>query len=444
MRNFSLTLLAFAALGPGAFGHFAREQDPSLPQPKRPNILLLLADDQGWNGTSLEMDPSIEHSANELVHTPALDRLAAEGRRYSRAYASAPTCAPSRAALQTGRTPSNVQWERGGRTFDGEQTTVGDVLRSAGYRTAHFGKWHISGGGPGDNGYLESDGDLGNEAASQFPPPNPVDIFGMTDRASEFITESAEANEPFFVQLSWLALHSPNNARPETIAAVSKRIGRSNGRNSKRVTERIALAEDLDEGVGRLLALLDELELAEDTLVIYTSDNGGSTQGQRVLRGGKGGLWEGGIRVPFVVRGPEVKPGSLDATPIVLHDLFPTFAQLAGASAACPKDLEGASLAEDFRGSSEDLKRPGGGLLFHLSTADEGSPSAAMIQGSLKLVRLEGGEADQLHDLTADPGETRNVARDHPEQLESMRADLDAYLDSLPEAADQRGPRRKR
>lgn len=406
--------------------------------PDRPNILLLLADDQGWNGTSLEMDPGVEHSSSALIRTPSLDRLAAEGRRYSRAYSSAPTCAPSRASLQTGRTPSNVQWERSGRTFDGEQTTVGEVLGESGYRTAHFGKWHISGGGPEENGYLASDGDVGNEAASQFVDPNPVDIFGMAERAGEFIAESAAEGEPFFVQLSWLALHSPGNARPETIAEVRERVGRANSRT----IERLALAEDLDEGVGQLLDLLDELELAEDTLVIYTSDNGGSVQGERVLRGGKGSLWEGGIRVPFVVRGPGIEAGSLDPTPIVLHDLFPTFAELAGANDACPSDLEGVSLAEDFSGSRADLERPAGGLFFHLATAEAGDPEAAMIRGDLKLI-LRAEQDPWLVDLVADPAERRNVAGDHPKALESMGAALDAYLAALPEAAD-RSPRRSR
>ncbi|MHC4377289.1 MAG: sulfatase-like hydrolase/transferase [Planctomycetota bacterium] len=404
--------------------------------PQRPNILLLLADDQGWNGTSLEMDPGIEHSRSDLIRTPSLDRLATEGRRYSRAYSSAPTCAPSRAALQTGRTPSNVQWERSGRTFDGEQVTVGDVLREAGYRTAHFGKWHISGGGPGENGYLASDGDVGNEAASQFTAPNPVDIFGMAERASEFITQSAAADEPFFVQLSWLALHSPGNARPETIAEVRQRVGR----NSERTIERLALAEDLDEGVGQLLDLLDELELSENTLVIYTSDNGGSVQGERVLRGGKGSLWEGGIRVPFVVRGPGVEAGSLDATPIALHDLFPTFADLAGAGERCPEDLEGTSLAADFCGAAAELERSAGGLLFHLDSTEEGAPEAAIIRDGMKLIR-RAGQDPWLVDLEADPGESRNVADEHAEEMESLSAALDAYLEALPESSSAGSPR---
>ena len=258
----------------------------------------------------------------------------------------------------------------------------------------------------------------------------------MAERAGEFIAESAAQGEPFFVQLSWLALHSPGNARPETIAAVRERIGRSNARS----IERLALAEDLDEGVGRLLDLLDKLELSDNTLVIYTSDNGGSVQGERVLRGGKGSLWEGGIRVPFVVRGPGVEAGSVDGTPIVLHDLFPTFAELAGVGEACPQDLEGVSLVEDLRGAPGDLERTSGGLFFHLPTAEEGDPRAAIIRGGLKLIQRDDEDA-WLVDLDADPSEQHNAAGDHPEALESMGAALDAYLESLPEEV---GPRRAR
>ena len=423
--------------------------DP-LPAPpvERPNILLLLADDQGWNGTSVPMDPAWELSGAADMHTPALERLAQEGRRYTRAYASAPVCSPSRAALQTGITPGTLGWttsERGrGRarpSLAGELLSLGEVLQQSGYATAHFGKWHIEGGGPGAHGYEVHDGNLGNEEAARHPAPNPCDIFGMAERASQFMRDSVEQERPFFAQLSWLALHAPDNARPETLESVRERWSG----NARRLS-RVALAEDLDAGVGRLLDVLDELGVAEDTLVIYTSDNGGAVPGERALRGGKSTLWEGGLRVPFLVRGPGVRPGSTDATPIALHDLYPTFAALAGASESVPATVQGGSLVADFAGSAERIQRGREGLYFHASSDGGGGPSAALIDERWKLVLFEDAQACALHDLLTDPGESRDLAGEEVERSAQLRARLEAYLAQNGSVAGsaEGSPRRRR
>jgi len=163
----------------------------------RPNIVLMLADDQGWNGLSVEMAPGVPGSRGEIFHTPNLENLAAQGMRFSCAYAPAPVCSPTRISLQTGRSPAALHWtkaappERGHMLLEptlikaiaADETTIGEVLRKAGYATAHYGKWHIAGGGPAQHGYDEHDGDTGNENAYQFTDPNPVDIFGMAKRA---------------------------------------------------------------------------------------------------------------------------------------------------------------------------------------------------------------------------------------------------------------------
>ncbi|MFO1021773.1 MAG: sulfatase-like hydrolase/transferase [Planctomycetales bacterium] len=191
----------------------------------RPNIVFMLSDDQGWNGLSVAMHPSISGSRGDIYHTPNLEKLASQGMRFTAAYAPAPVCSPTRACLQTGRTPAFLHWTKAAppeaghklnepqlvKSLATSETTIAEMLKEAGYTTAHFGKWHISGGGPGNHGYDEHDGDTGNEHAYQFRDPNPVDIFGMAERAERFMEKASKKGQPFFIQLSWNALHAPEN-----------------------------------------------------------------------------------------------------------------------------------------------------------------------------------------------------------------------------------------
>ncbi|MFN9914933.1 MAG: sulfatase-like hydrolase/transferase, partial [Pirellulaceae bacterium] len=284
----------------------------------RPNIILMLSDDQGWSGLSVSMHPTIPSKGDEF-YTPNLEQLAAQGMRFTAGYAPAPVCSPTRISLQTGKSPAQLHWTKAApavpgqrmiepvliKNLPGSEVTIGEQLKKAGYATAHYGKWHIAGGGPGEHGYDEHDGDTGNENAYKFVDPNPVDIFGMADRAAAFMEKSASAGKPFFIQLSWNALHASENALKATLAKYEKKMG---GENSKRVTT-AAITEDLDTGVGRVMKALDHLNLADTTFVVYLGDNG-SGGGRKSLSGGKGDLWEGGIRVPFIVRGPGVKPNT--------------------------------------------------------------------------------------------------------------------------------------
>ncbi|NBW97186.1 MAG: sulfatase, partial [Planctomycetia bacterium] len=250
----------------------------------RPNIVLMLADDQGWNGLSVEMAPGAAASRGDSFHTPNLEIFARQGKRFSCAYAPAPVCSPTRISIQTGRSPATLHWtkaappERGRmlieptniKAISADDVTIGEVLRKAGYATAHYGKWHIAGGGPGRHGYDEHDGETGNENAYRFVDPNPVDIFGMAERAEAFMARNKAAGRPFFIQLSWNALHAAENALTATLAKYREKFGDADDR---RVTT-AAITEDLDTGVGRVLLAIDRLGLAGDTYVIYTSDNG--------------------------------------------------------------------------------------------------------------------------------------------------------------------------
>jgi arylsulfatase A-like enzyme len=408
---------------------------------ERPNIVLMLADDQGWSGTSVAMHPDVAASKSEIFHTPNLEHLAVQGVRFSAAYAPAPACSPTRISIQTGKSPALLHWTKAAPPEEGrklteprlikniasEEVTIGELLRKAGYATAHYGKWHIGGGGPESNGYDESDGDTGNEQAFKFTDPNPVDIFGMAERAGKFMEKSKQAGKPFYIQFSWNALHAYGNAMRVTKA----KYEHLKGGDSKQV-EVAPITEDLDTGVGRVLESIDRLGLADTTYVIYTSDNG-SGGGKRGggLNGGKGGVWEGGVRVPFIARGPGIKPNSWCHVPIVGYDFLPTFCEWAGLPAkSLPAGIEGAGiaglLANDGR---HKVIRSREELAFHFPHyQSEDGPQSAIRVGDLKLIRFYEDNHDALFDLAKDLGERRDVAKERPAETANLRMRLDAYL----------------
>jgi cytochrome c2 len=255
-----------------------------------PNFLFLLSDDQAWNGLFCEMHPDIAGSKSRFIETPNIARLAREGMRFSAAYSPASVCAPTRISLQTGKSPAQCQWTKASgsvteadgfqlippqnrRSIEPDETTIGELLQSVGYTTAHFGKWHITGGGPESHGYDESDGDTGNQDAAVHLPPNSVDIFGMGERAMALMEKSTQDDQPFFIQMSCHALHYPQNAPPELVKKYAQLIP---GGNEKEIG-RAAMSEALDQGVGLLLEKIAALGIADNTYVIYMSDNGAST-----------------------------------------------------------------------------------------------------------------------------------------------------------------------
>ena len=438
-----LTLsLVSAALAGVSRPSLGADRDP------RPNIVFMLADDQGWNGLSVRMAPDVPGSRSELIQTPNLERLAAQGMRFSNAYAPAPVCSPTRISIQTGKSPAQLHWTKAAPPEEGHklreprliksisdsETTIGELLRKAGYATAHYGKWHIGGGGPGKHGYDEHDGDTGNEEAFQFTDPNPVDIFGMAARAEAFMQKNAAAGKPFYIQLSWNALHAPGNALKATTTKYEKLAGGGNDRGKRAATA--AITEDLDTGVGRVMAAIDRLGLAKNTYVIYMSDNGAGGGGKRGggLSGGKGSVSEGGIRVPLIIRGPGVAANSWCHAPVVGYDLLPTFCELAGVPAASiPKAVEGGSitslLAREGRG---EVRRPREELVFHFPHYQSGDgPQSAIRLGNLKLMRFYEDDRVALFDLSKDIGERDDLAQRMPAEAQRLRERLKRYLDAV-------------
>jgi arylsulfatase A-like enzyme len=418
------------------FGFAALLVNSALAAAERPNILFMLSDDQAWSGLSCRMHPDMPDSKSSFVQTPNIARLAEQGMRFSAAYAPAPVCSPTRISLQTGRNPAALGWtkaappEQGHRLIEGanrksirdDEITIGQMLKSAGYATAHYGKWHLSGGGPAAHGYDESDGDTGNQDAAPHLPPNPVDIFGMGSRAVNFMKRSQAARKPFFIQMSYNALHYPENATPSLLEKYQKL---ASGGNDKEVG-RAAIAEDLDRGVGELLEKLDAMGLSKTTLVIYMSDNGGSNR--RTLNGGKGDVWEGGIRVPLIIRGPGIAPNSWCHQRVVGYDFFPTFCRWADVKAPLPTQLEGGDITHLLSGSSGPVTRPRESLVFHFPHYQGDSPHSAILSGHMKLIHFYETGENHLFDLQADIGETRNLAAAKPELASTLAKQLADYL----------------
>jgi len=428
----------------------------------RPNIILMMADDQGWNGTSVAMHPDLPGSKGEIYHTPNLERLAAQGMRFSAGYSPAPVCSPTRISIQTGKSPAQLHWTKAApaepghklteprliKQISSSEKTLGELLQSVGYATAHYGKWHISGGGPEQHGYDQSDGDTGNENAFQYQDPNPVDIFGMADKAEKFMAQAQKDGKPFYIQLSWNALHASENALKATMAKYEQKLGASAGKRAAVA----AITEDLDTGVGKVMESIDRLGLTDSTWVFYISDNGAGGGGGRgaSLRGGKGGVWEGGIRVPWIVRGPGLPANSWCHTRVVGYDLLPTFCELAGVPAdAIPKQVEGGSFAALLRNQGQgEVKRPRPELVFHFPhyQASDG-PQSALLLGDMKVIRFLEDNHVELYDLAKDPGEQRDLSQsraDEAARLDRMLgqylADIDAQMPELNPDFDPSAP----
>lgn len=326
------------------------------PNSERPNILLIFADDLGWR--------DVGYNGTDFYETPVIDKLKHDGMVFHNGYAAAGNCAPSRACLLSGtytprhhvyavgstdRGPKKSQRlipipNKSGLAKDNE--TVADALKAGGYATGIFGKWHLSGpdgAKPEDQGFdVVFDSRGGNPNAKRDEPNDPKGIFSITKAASDFMAECQKLKKPFFAYVAHHAIHSALESRPETLERFQKK---AKGQQHSHALY-AACTYDLDAGVGLLLAKLDQLNIADNTLVVFTSDNGGTQQSsQEPLRGNKGGYYEGGIREPFIVRWPGVtRPGTVCDVPVISVDLYPTFLGAAGIRGPEGKILDGEDL----------------------------------------------------------------------------------------------------
>ena len=402
---------------------------------KQPNFIVVLGEGAGWTSSSVQMDDRNPASKGTGIRTPNLERLAASGMRFSDGYAASPRCTPSRAALFTGKSPAQLHMtfvNEGKRDSSGEangrvitpnaltelplqETTIGEFLKQAGYATAHFGKWHVGRVSPSQHGFDESDGATGNGGPDNVAAPNPKQALGMTAKGIDFMERQVKAGKPFYLQLS----HYPNQAEK--------------GGPPRRPEPTDDETMIVDHTLGQLLDAVERLGLKANTYIVYTTDHG--TPGRNPpLTGGKGTVWEGGLRVPFIVAGPGVKPNAYSHVRVNATDLFPTFAELAGVRELLPPSIEGGSFAGVLKnGGVGAVKRPREAFVVHFPHYDKDAqgPASAIYLGDLKLIHAyETGEL-KLFDVTKDPGERHDLAAQMPDKAKELSQRLAQYLAAM-------------
>jgi arylsulfatase A-like enzyme len=451
---------------------------PAPQQP--PNIVLILVDDLGWR--------DVGYMGSVYYETPNIDRLASRGMVFTNAYANAPNCAPTRASLLSGQytprhgiytvAPSN-RGDVARRKFDVRETetrlslevvTIAEALKERGYATASVGKWHLGGEGhlPTDQGFdVNVGGYRSGSPPSYFWPYERTRNDGtvgavpglraggeegeyLTDRLTDEALDWMEQNAggPFFLYLSHYAAHAPIQAKP----VLAQKYRRKRGANGHENPRYAAMIESVDDSVGRVVRKLDELGVANDTLLIFFSDNGGlgTVTSMQPLRGSKGMLYEGGIREPLIIRWPgHTVPASATDIPVIGTDFYPTLLQISGAPRpAQPLDgvslvplIDNASRSPDQSALQRLADRP---LYWHFPAYLEAgammgpwrtTPVAAIRRGNFKLLEFFEDGHLELYDLAADIGEQNDLSDTMPdttrelhELMQRWREDVGAYV----------------
>lgn len=463
-RNFPPSLLPLFLL----LSACGRESEP------RPNFVFILVDDLGWADLSCY--------GSDFYETPNLDRLAAESMRFTNAYAAGSVCSPTRAAIMSGKHPVRVDitdWIPGqdpqNRPLLGAEdrnelalaeVTLAEAMRRNGYRTFFAGKWHLGDEDffPEDQGFQVNKGGhhRGSPPGGYYSPyRNPKLDDGpegeylpdrLTDESIQFMEENRDSS--FLLFLSFYTVHTPIQASRRHLAKFEEKAAKlPNGGEPVQVSEGdgltltnqvrpdyASMVYAMDENVGRLLDKLEEMGLAENTVVIFTSDNGGLSTLQRgrnvaptsvrPLRGGKGWLYEGGIRVPLMIRAPGVTmPGESDA-PVVSHDLYPTMLSLAGLPPMPEQHVDGLDLRPVLSGE-QSLDRDA--LFWHYPHyhGSAWKPGAAIRAGDWKLVEFYEDPRVELYNLREDLGEMTDLAGQRPEKAEELQRKLHEWQEEI-------------
>jgi arylsulfatase A-like enzyme len=428
---------------------------------KRPNIVFILADDLGYTDLGCY--------GSKYYETPNIDRLAADGMRFTNGYTCGPNCQPTRAALMSGQygprtgvyTVGSIDrfaWQtRPLRPVDNvtalplEKVTIADTLKKAGYATGMFGKWHLGNDAkhhPSQRGFdeaIESAGvhfDFKTNPPTDYPKGQYLADF-LTDHAVDFIER--HKNEPFFLYLPHYGVHAPHRAKPELIARFKDKKP-AGGHHDPTYAAMIA---SVDESVGRIVAKLDELKLADNTLVIFSGDNGGVGGYVRAgldkegitdnapLKGGKGMLYEGGIRNSYIFRWKtKIKPGTTNDTPINSVDLYPTLVEVSGATAPPSYPLDGMSYTPLLTGAKQSLVHHA--IFWHFPGylgAGPGQwrtkPAGAVRSGDWKLLEFFEDGKLELYNLKNDIGEQHNLANENPEKTKQLHDKLAAWREKV-------------
>ena len=418
-----------------------------------PNIVLLLADDLGWTGLS--------SFGSDFYETPHLDALAKDGMKFTQAYAACTVCSPTRASLMTGQYPARLRltdfiagqnrpwakmtipdWTKG---LPHAHVTIAEALKTVGYRTAHVGKWHLNRRShpiadgplkhgfdstfdrpPGTQGYQ-----LSQNVAKQTGRTYLTDI--RTDKAIDFITDSKD--QPFFLYFAYNVPHTPIQGRPDLVKAFESKA------NPKAIHHNptyAAMVKSLDDSVGRLLSHLKTQGKAENTVVLFLSDNGGLTQryGKHddftenlPLRRGKGSAYEGGVRVPAIAYWPGITiAGSVCNEPIMTTDVYPTLLEIASTKTDTIQD--GQSLVPLLKSPTQEFGRD---LFWHYPHYHAGGdgPYSAVRSGPWRLIEFHEDKQCALYNLDNDLGERNDLAKQEPERVEALRGKLHAWRTSI-------------
>lgn len=444
------------------------EAEKAVDRQDKPNIVLIYGDDVG------AMD--IGFSGGRACPTPNLDKFAAQGIIFTDSYSMTATCAPSRMSLLSGQYPTSFgRYTVHGQAAPGDPRymrlippskesrdfskfpTFADALKTAGYRTAVMGKWHLKGKGcdPTEMGFDVDVGSAdgagnsgqrdGYHSPYDYPPGIKQDKSGeyltnrLTDEAIKFITDNRE--RPFMLYLPYYTIHTPYEAR-EDLLAKAKALNQERGKDYGYSPENISMVMALDENAGRLINKIDELGLGENTLIIFSGDNGtygDNPEKTEPLRNSKSSFFEGGVRVPMCVRWTgHIKSGQVDKTPVAQIDYFPTFLALSGAKAPAKSNLDGVNLLPLMLGQE---KLPERSIFWHFPLYHGGNggasakntgdnqlygtiPGSSIRRGKWKLMEFFGTGNIELYNLEDDIGETRNLAKENPEVVSGLLAEL--------------------
>lgn len=445
----------------------------------RPNIIFILIDDMGWRDLGC--------FGSSFYETPNIDRLFASGMHFTDAYAACPVCSPTRASILSGKYPANVgvtDWigaHTRGKLIDApyidhlpaSEVSLAKALGEGGYRTWHVGKWHLGGRPfhPDDHGFEVNIGGChwGCPKKGYFSPwgietlPDGPEGEYLTDRLTDEAIELIEKNgdEPFFLNLWYYTVHTPIQAKDEKIRYFqdkAKRLGLDDSqalvegeafpcehKRHLRVTRRqfqsdpvyAAMIASLDENIGRLMATLRARGLEENTLIAFTSDNGGlaTAEGSPTcnapLSEGKGWMYEGGTREPLIISWPgHIESGSSCSCPVTSPDFYPTLLEAAGLPAMPQQHQDGVSLMPLLRGG-DSLDRDA--IFWHYPHYGNqgGTPGCSMRMGPYKLIEFFEDGRIELYDLDNDIGETRNIAGDRPDLCAQMHRRLQEWRESV-------------
>ena len=436
----------------------------------KPNILFILADDLGIKDLSCE--------GSTFHETPHIDSIAYSGMRFANGYSTCQVCSPSRASIMSGQYPARIgitdwigaatgmKWKRNDKVLPTENgsrlpaklTTVSEALRSGGYRTFFAGKWHIGGegSGPKDHGFEVNKGGYysGSPRGGYFAPFNNPKLNDGPDGESLPIRLARETNnfisqknskKPFFAFLSFYSVHGPIQTSPDLWEKYRKKASATGLSTERFKNDRTlpvrqvqdcpiygGMMESMDNAVGLVMNKLKELKLDKNTIVIFTSDNGGVSSGDAFatsclpLRGGKGRQWEGGIRQPYYIVAPGVtEPGSISSQFATGTDFFPTLLELAGLKPLPTHHIDGISLVPALRG--EFLERV---LYWHYPHYGNqgGEPSSIIRDGDHKLIRYYEDGHEELYNVKKDISETNDLAATHPELVKKLSVKLTTHL----------------